>query len=62
MRDLDRYRSMTPHELLTEAREQGIDPDMAVAMAEKLERRSSYGHGTSAHGHGGRYQFNHRSI
>lgn len=62
MRDLDRYRSMSTRELLTVANEEGIDPDMAVAMAERLESTDNWlnrGINTAA---GGRYTFNHRSM
>lgn len=60
MRDVDRYRSMSTQELLTIASEEGIDPDMSIAMAERLERTDRWlnGNGSS----GGHYTFNQRSI
>lgn len=60
MRDVDRYRSMETRELLTIAREEGIDPNMAVALAERLERTDAWLNGNGATG--GRYTFNQRSI
>lgn len=60
MRDTDTYRSMSVPDMLIIAREEGVDADMAVAMAERLElqweRRSA--HPVSM---GGRYKFIHRS-
>lgn len=59
--DLDYYRSLHSCQLLRLAREEGINPDMAVALAERLEDAyDDAGHlwgGT----HGGRYMYNHRS-
>lgn len=60
MRDLDQYRSMDTHALLLEAREVGINPDMAVAIAERLERTDRWLNGNGSTG--GRYTFNQRST
>jgi len=52
---------MDTRELLTVASEEGIDPDMAVAMAERLEQTNVWlNSGTNTVG--GRYIFNHRSM
>jgi hypothetical protein len=37
-RDRDDYRSMSPKALTDLARDEGINPEMAIAMAEKLRR------------------------
>ena len=60
MRDIDDYRSMGTSALLTTAREEGINPNMAVAMAERLERTDLWLNGNGSMG--GRYTFNQRSI
>ena len=62
-RDTDRYRSMGTHEMLLVAREEGIDPDMAVAMAERLDilENARWRLKMSHDSMGGRYTFNHRS-
>lgn len=59
-RDADRYRSMSTHEMLTIAREEGIDAELAIVLAERLENvrlRLK----TSHESMGGRYKFIHRS-
>lgn len=66
--DLDYYRSLDTDTLLLRAREEGITPDMAIALAERLEEA----HGACEMAHldydydivmcGGRYQFKTRSI
>ena len=63
MRDADRYRSMGTSELLTIAREEGIDPDMAVAMAERLDilGNARWRLRMSHESMGGRYTFKQRS-
>lgn len=59
-KDRDDYRVMYTHLLLQEAREQGINPEMAVAMAERLHDLVR-GDANSAEGYGGMYKFNTRS-
>ncbi len=63
MRDADRYRSMGTSELLTIAREEGIDDEMAVAMAERLDILESarWRFRMSHESMGGRYTFKQRS-
>lgn len=64
MRDRDDYRSMYIETLLQEARETGINPDMAVVLAEKLEAFYDVAwhyEPTGAPSMGGRYFFNERS-
>lgn len=64
MRDLDQYRCLSTEGLLEAAREHGIDPDMAVVLAERLERVYDDERFDFFDGHdsmGGRYTFNHRS-
>jgi hypothetical protein len=60
MRDLDYYRCMGAEALLEHARECGINPDMAVAIAERLDHVTNgrYGNYPSM---GGRYTFTTRS-
>lgn len=53
--DRDYYRCIDTDSLLELARERGIDPDMAVVFAERLQGVAP-GETT-----GGRYTFNHRS-
>jgi len=55
MPDLDYYRCLTDSALLATAREEGINADIAVVMAERLEG-VAIGETT-----GGRYTFKHRS-
>lgn len=65
MYDLDLYRSMSTGTLLLTARELGIDPYMAVAIAERLEALENLHYepeNYAAGAKGGRYAFNHRSI
>jgi len=61
--DLDRYRSMSLTELLCVAREEGVDADMAVTMAERLDmlENERWRLKTSHESMGGRYKFIHRS-
>lgn len=55
-RDRDDYRAMSDDAILTLAREEGIDPEMAVVLAEKLDarhwklpaRRYAFNHGSVA--------------
>lgn len=64
MRDRDTYRSMYVETLLQEARETGIDPEMAVVLAEKLEEFHNVAYQyepTGAASMGGRYFFKERS-
>ena len=63
MRDADRYRSMGTSELLTIAREEGVDPDMAVVMAERLDilENARWQFRMSHESMGGRYTFKQRS-
>ena len=64
MRDRDTYRSMYIETLLLEARETGINPDMAIVLAEKLETLydDAFEHEMpGAPTMGGRYFFNERS-
>ena len=65
MADRDTYRCMSTGALLQVAREDGIDAELAVALAERLEHLDDWveyppdaGHAPSR---GGRYNFNHRS-
>lgn len=60
MFDLDYCRCLSTEGLLEAARECGIDPGMAVALAERLEYVSN-GYYSSYPAMGGRYTFNHRS-
>lgn len=63
MRDRDDYRSLSDAALLLTAREQGIDPEMAIVLAERLEEHDRMIHrfGSLPTHTGGRYAFNHRS-
>lgn len=63
MRDADRYRSMSTNELLTIAREEGIDPEMAIVMAERLDilENARWRFRMSHESMGGRYTFKQRS-
>lgn len=61
----DTYRAMSTEALLGAARENGIDPDMAVVMAERIEVMFEDEVLFCLNGHasmGGRYTFNHRSM
>jgi hypothetical protein len=62
-RDADRYRSMGTGELLMIAREEGIDADMAIVLAERLDilENVRWRLKTSHESMGGRYKFIHRS-
>lgn len=61
--DLDYYRSLPAEGILRLARDNGIDADMAVALAETLDR--ALDQGMVIYGHrvafGGVYRFNQRS-
>ena len=61
--DIDRYRDMDTDALLAAAREEGINPAMAVAMAERLEivDNECWRYTITHKAMGGRYTFNHRS-
>ena len=61
--DSDRYRDMDTDALLAAAREEGINPAMAVAMAERLEivDNECWRYTITHKAMGGRYTFNHRS-
>lgn len=61
--DIDRYRDMSTDALLNAAREDGINPAMAVAMAERLEivDNECWRYTITHKAMGGRYTFNHRS-
>ena len=63
MRDRDTYRSMDTEDLLLEARETGIDPEMAVVIAERLDvlYNQAWHYHTAHESMGGRYTFNNRS-
>ena len=61
MADRDTYRVLSTPALLKTARE-GIDAELAVVLAERLECTNSRDW-SSMHGSmGGRYTFNHRST
>lgn len=67
MQDRDYYRSLTPERLLLTAREEGINPEMAIAIAEALaetlgdlEDVSDYEGVCKAPASG--YTFNYRSV
>lgn len=63
MADRDTYRVLSTPALLKTARE-GIDAELAVVLAERLERLhagTGSHYGTTHNSMGGRYQFNHRS-
>lgn len=67
MQDRDYYRSLTSERLLLLAREEGINPEMAIAIAEALaealedlEDVSDYEGVCKAPTHG--YTFNNRSV
>lgn len=56
-RDRDDYRAMSDTAIIVVAREEGIDPEMAIALAEKLAKRTF----TCGPGHHyGRFRFNHK--
>ena len=57
MANRDTYRSLSTEKLLERAREEGIDPEMAVVLAERLECGDCGDCGSM----GGRYFFNQRS-
>lgn len=61
MRNRDDYRSMHDGTLLLHAREDGIDPEMAIVLAERLEAAIGYRYASMNHPCGGRYTFNNRS-
>lgn len=62
MDNTDHYRSLSTRALLMLAREQGINPGMAVALAERLENYHEYDEDpTSNKAMGGRYAFKQRS-
>ena len=63
MRDRDTYRSMSTEALLEEARDVGIDPEMAVVLAERLDvlYNQAWHYHTTHESMGGRYTFNNRS-
>lgn len=64
VRDREYWRSCYPSELLIHARENGIDPEMAIVLAEQLEsllETHDWDESVSAFS-GGRYTFNHRST
>ncbi len=59
----DRYRDMDTDALLAHAREQGIDPDMAVVLSERLEITDNecWRYTITHRAMGGRYTFKQRS-
>lgn len=61
--DRDDYRDMSTDALLAVARERGIDPEMAVVLAERLEivDNECWRYTITHKAMGGRYTFNHRS-
>ena len=63
-RDADRYRSMSTHEMLTIAREEGIDAELAIVLAERLDifENVRWRLKTSHESMGGRYKFIDRSA
>ena len=64
MADRDTYRCMSTGALLQAARGDGIDAELAIVLAERLEHhyhKSWMLHGSSE-SMGGRYNFNNRSI
>ena len=52
-RDRNDYRAMCDTAIITVAREEGIDPEMAIALAEKLAE-------IYFEGQRGRFRFNHK--
>lgn len=61
MRNRDDYRSMYDVDILDLARSDGIDPEMAVVLAERLELTTTSWGPASSESMGGRYTFNNRS-
>lgn len=63
MRDKDYYRCLGTEALLMAAREDGIDPEMAVVLAERLEvlDNQAWRYGIEHKSMGGRYMFKERT-
>ena len=57
-RDRDDYRSMSSVGILKTAREEGIDPEMAIVLAEKLAAQTWAHHEYGA----GCFRFNHKET
>lgn len=63
--DRDYYRCLEDRQLLIRACESGIDPEMAIALAERVEallNKPSVYHSTPSIQSGGKYWFNQRSV
>lgn len=57
--DRDYYRCLTTAELLALARDEGINPEMAVAMAERLSEKGAGYYGATHAKRGFEFNFNH---